>query len=107
MPNVYVEARPQGRPEGSSIEDFVVEDHADHVLGTFKTKKRSTRPERNGHSSLARVRHLNDKKIPDHWRAAVSTRLLTASPAIRRFSQSAIPISRNRFSLEPLLWGET
>ena len=52
MPNVYVEARPQGRPEGSSIEDFVVEDHADHVLGTFKTKKRSTRPERNGHSSL-------------------------------------------------------
>jgi hypothetical protein len=46
MPNVYVEARPKGRPEGSSIEDFVVEDHADHVLGTFKTKKRSTGSER-------------------------------------------------------------
>ena len=39
MPNVYVEARPKGRPEGSSIEDFVVEDHADHVLGTFKTER--------------------------------------------------------------------
>jgi hypothetical protein len=39
MPNVYVEARPKGRPEGSFIEDFVVEDHADHVLGTFKTQK--------------------------------------------------------------------
>jgi hypothetical protein len=29
MPNVYVEARPKGRPEGSSIEDLVVEGHAD------------------------------------------------------------------------------
>ena len=33
MPNVYVEACPKGRPEGSTIEDFVAEDHADHVLG--------------------------------------------------------------------------
>jgi hypothetical protein len=39
MPNVYVEARPKGRPEGIPIEDFVVEDHADHALGTFKTQK--------------------------------------------------------------------
>ena len=29
MPNVYVEARPKGRPENSPIEDYVVEDHAD------------------------------------------------------------------------------
>ena len=87
----------------------MVEDHADHALGTFKTQKEAIDwAKKNGHSPLvARVRHLNDKKIPDHWRAAVSTRMLTASPAIRRFSQSAIPISRNRFSLEPLLWGET
>ena len=63
MPNVYVEARPKGPSEGSSIEDFVVEDHADHALGDWARK--------NGHSPLvARVRHLNDKKIPDHWRAA-------------------------------------
>jgi len=31
MPNVCVEPRPKGRPEGSDIEDFVVEDHADHT----------------------------------------------------------------------------
>ena len=27
------------RPDGSGIEDYVVEDHADHVLGTFKTQR--------------------------------------------------------------------
>ncbi len=27
MANVYVEARPKGRPEGSPITDYVVEDH--------------------------------------------------------------------------------
>jgi hypothetical protein len=32
-----LEARPKGRPQGSAIEDYVVEDHADHVLATFKT----------------------------------------------------------------------
>ncbi|WP_244646300.1 hypothetical protein [Bradyrhizobium campsiandrae] len=68
---VFVEARPKGRPEGSPITDYVVEDHADHVLGTFKTQKEAidwTR--KNGHSPhVARVRHLNDKKTPDHWRA--------------------------------------
>jgi hypothetical protein len=72
MPNVYVEARPKGRSEGSPIGDFVVEDHADHVLGTFKTQKKAVDwASKNGHSPLvAHVRHLNDKKIPDHWRAA-------------------------------------
>jgi len=34
MANVYVEARAKGRPEGSPIEDYVVEDHPDHVFGT-------------------------------------------------------------------------
>ena len=38
MPNVYIEARPKGRPQGDPVEDYVVEDHADHVLGTFKTQ---------------------------------------------------------------------
>ena len=36
MPNVYIEAHPRGRPEGSAVQDFVVEDHADHVLAAFK-----------------------------------------------------------------------
>jgi hypothetical protein len=71
MANVYVEARPKGRPEGSAIDDYVVEDHADHVLGTFKTQKEAIdRAKASGHHPhVARVRHLNDKKIPDHWRA--------------------------------------
>src|ERR1700691_2018900 len=38
MANVYIEARPKGRPEGDRIDDYVVEDHADHELGTFKTQ---------------------------------------------------------------------
>jgi hypothetical protein len=71
MPNVYVEARPKGCPEGSAIEGFVVEDHADHVLATFKTQREAIDwSTKQGHAPLiARVRHLNDKKKPDHWRA--------------------------------------
>jgi hypothetical protein len=71
MANVYVEARPKGRLEGSPIHDYVVEDHADHVLGTFATQKQGIDwAEARGHAPLvARVRHLNNKRIPDHWRA--------------------------------------
>ena len=72
MANVYVEARPKGRSDGSHIDDYVVEDHADHVLGTFKTQREAIDwAKGEGHAPLvARVRHLNDKKKPDHWRAA-------------------------------------
>jgi hypothetical protein len=72
MANVYIEARPKGRAEGAHIDDYVVEDHADHVLGTFKTQREAIDWARGkGHAPLvARVRHLNDKKKPDHWRAA-------------------------------------
>jgi hypothetical protein len=70
MANVYIEARPKGRLE--AIQDYVVEDHADHVLGTFKTQKEAIDwAKAKGHVPLvARVRHLNDKKNPDHWRSA-------------------------------------
>jgi hypothetical protein len=40
MPNVFIEARPKGRPEPSPIEVYVVEDHADSVLKTFKPSTR-------------------------------------------------------------------
>jgi hypothetical protein len=72
MANVYVEARPKGRPEGDPIDDYVVEDHADSVLATFDTQEEAIDwAKAQGHSPLvARVRHLNDKKRPDHWRAA-------------------------------------
>ena len=71
MANVYVEARPKGRPEGSPIDDYVVEDHADHALGTFKTQEQAIAwSKQHGHTPhVARVRHLNDKKKPDHRRA--------------------------------------
>jgi hypothetical protein len=38
MANVYVEARPKGRSEGTAIEGYVVEDRADSVLGSFQTQ---------------------------------------------------------------------
>jgi hypothetical protein len=68
MANVYVEPRPKGRPEGSPIEDYVVEDHA---LGTFKTQHEAIDwAKGQGHTPhVARVRHLNDKKEAGHWRA--------------------------------------
>ena len=72
MANVYIEPRPKGRPEGSHIEDYVAEDHAGHVLGTFKTQHEAiTWAKSQGHSPLvARVRHENNKSTPGHWRAA-------------------------------------
>ena len=71
MATVFVEARPKGRSEGSPVTDCVVEDHADHALYTTKTQHEAIEwAKRNGHTPhVARVRHLNDKKKPDHWRA--------------------------------------
>jgi len=61
-----------GRPEASPFTDYVVEDHADHVLETFKTQHDAIEwAKRQCHSPhIARVRHLNDKRKADHWRAA-------------------------------------
>jgi hypothetical protein len=72
MANVYVEARPKARIDGSPIADYVVEDHADHVLATFKDQHDAAEwAASQGHAPLiARVRELNDKKKPDHWRSA-------------------------------------
>lgn len=87
MPNVYIEARPKGRQEGSGIDDFVVEDHADHVLATFKTQKEAIDwARKNNHSPLvARVRHLNDKKtrITGAPPSGTGTRLFPAVPWLR------------------------
>ena len=72
MAVVFVEARPKGASQDSPIEDYVVEDHADHVLATFRTQGDAIYwAKRHGHTPhVARVRDLNDKKTPDHWRAA-------------------------------------
>ena len=72
MAVVYVEPRPKGRPEGSPVTDYVVEEHADQVLATFKTQHEAIEwAKKNGHTPhVARVRHMNDKKNADHWRKA-------------------------------------
>jgi hypothetical protein len=72
MAVVFVEASPKGRPDGSPITHFVVEDHADHALAIFKTQAEAIDwAKKNGHRPhVARVRHLSDKKMPDHWREA-------------------------------------
>ena len=64
MANVYIEARPKGRPEGSHIDDYVVEDHAVSVLADIKTQHEAIQwAKASGHNPLvARVRHLKDKK---------------------------------------------
>jgi predicted RNase H-like HicB family nuclease len=63
---VYIEARPRGRQEGEPIEDYVVEDDADHVLKVFKTQKEAIDwAKKEGHHPLvARVRHENNKTKP-------------------------------------------
>jgi hypothetical protein len=50
--------------------DYVVEEQGDRVLKAFKTQEEAIAwAKSEGHSPrVARVRHLNDKKIPDHWR---------------------------------------
>jgi hypothetical protein len=65
---VFIGARPKGRPEGSAIEDYVVEEQWDRVLKTFHTQGEAIIwAKSQGHSPhVARVRHLNDRKIPDH-----------------------------------------
>ena len=63
-------ARDKGRTR--TVEKARTDDHAAHVLATFKTQREAIEwAKKNGHMPhVARVRHLNDKKRPDHWRAA-------------------------------------
>lgn len=72
MANVFVEPRPKGRHEGDPITDFVVENASNSILHTSKTQEGAIKwAKDNGHTPhVARVRHLNDKAVPDHWRAA-------------------------------------
>ena len=71
MAVVFIEARPKDKPEGSPIDDYVIEDHANHILASFRTQKEAIDwARKDGHTpQVARVRHLNDKGKPDHWRA--------------------------------------
>ena len=70
MAKVYIEPRPKGRPEGTAIDDYAVEDHADSVLSVHRTQDAAIAwAKAHGHSPhVARVRNTN-KGNPDHWRA--------------------------------------
>jgi hypothetical protein len=72
MAKVYIEATPIGHREGSPITGYVIEDAAHSVLAQFQTQSEAIAwAKRLGHHPLvARVRHFNNKLIPDHWRAA-------------------------------------
>jgi hypothetical protein len=71
MANTFIEPRPKGRKEGEPIEDYVVETASNSVLHTARTQEEAIEwAKSNGHPAhVARVRHLNDKAKPDHWRA--------------------------------------
>ncbi len=71
MTRVYVEARPKGRPEGTRIEGYVIEDNTAQTLHVAPTQQDAIRwAKQHGHTPhVARVRHLNDKNKPDHWRS--------------------------------------
>jgi hypothetical protein len=68
MANVHIEARSKGLPHGSRVQDYVVEDRADHVLRTFKTQREAIdwahrqrhldRPYKRSRSPGARVSHV-------------------------------------------------
>ena len=70
MAIVYIEARPKGRPEGTRIDDYVVEDHADHVLATFRTQQEGNRlgEKKSSCRDTSPRSTLNNKRSPDHWR---------------------------------------
>jgi hypothetical protein len=80
MANVYVEPRPKGRPEGSRIEDYVVEDQADHVLGTFTTQ----------HKGIEWAKHSGHA----HSSPASGTSMIRRSPITGRLpEQTSLKIS--------------
>jgi hypothetical protein len=71
MSVVYVEAPPKAGRKGARSRTTFSRDHADSVLATFKTQHDAIAwAKQEGHSPhVARVRHLNKKTEPDHWRA--------------------------------------
>jgi hypothetical protein len=74
MPNVYVEPKPKGRPEGSAITHFVLEyEHGVRVTNSNYRIQQAAIAEakRLGHLPLiARVRNTS-KVNPDHWGAVL------------------------------------
>jgi len=71
MRNVYIEARPKGRGDHEPITHYVAEDDAGQVLGVFDSQVAAIdwARKRGYVALLARIRQLNDKKVPHYWRS--------------------------------------
>ena len=62
MTTVFIEARPKGRPEGSAIEDYVVEEQGGRVLKTFKTQDEAvTWSKSEGHPTTRSARSASER----------------------------------------------
>ena len=70
MANVFVEPRPKARAAHEPIDHYVVEEEGDRLLHTSQTQEEAIAwAKARGHTvHVARVRHLSDKRNPDHWR---------------------------------------
>jgi hypothetical protein len=60
-------------PKGETVlsQRYVVETAGDHALHEAHTQEDAIRWAKANHHTphVARVRHLSDKRVPDHWRA--------------------------------------
>ena len=62
---------PKGRKEGDPIDDYVVEEHASHVLATFKTQHEAIEwSKKQGHApALVEIaRYKLERHKPLRWR---------------------------------------
>ena len=71
IPNVYIVDRPTGGTDGDGRTDFVVEDHAGQILGTFDMQMEAILWAKDaGYEALVACNsHPGDKNNPEHWRA--------------------------------------
>jgi hypothetical protein len=94
MAVVYIEARPKGRGEHASIEDYVVETEGDHVLAQWKTQQEAIdwakkRPYAARRACPASAKQKNSRSLAAGLRGGWSS-IVTANGLYR--NQSAGPI---------------
>lgn len=70
MAAAFVEFRPRSSSKDEKVSHYVIVVGGEELHGTFETQKEAKEfaCKRYTEVHVARVRHLQDKKIPDHWR---------------------------------------
>ena len=99
MTTVFIEARPKGRPEGSPIEDFVVEEKGDRVRKTFKTQEeaitwgegRGARPPRGARPASERQENPGPLAPGLALAPHLGGRLVFPQPDIDRVAKQTVP----------------